>query len=209
MTNWRSTFDAIEAAAERGIVEAQAAAEWISESIKASFDAWPALLGDPGDSAIEAVKLHGGDPCERVAEALAVWIKESAPRRFADMTATRYEISGVDDSADGMERLRSQSEFILLAYPGEQYDMTPAELAAEWILDIQTHAQPDGFCYHAAEHAIREYASDSESYLGGLLESRRQAVRQALAEAGGDPDGFEPDWPPFRLYVRDCYPESE
>lgn len=207
MTNWRSTFDAIEAGAERGNAEAAAALEFISESIKASF----ALLssGRVAFDPLAGLKLDGSDSCERVAEALAVWIKESAPRRFADMTGTRYAVTGLDCSVEGMERLRDQSEFILLAYPGERYDMAPAELAEDWICDMNGADCGDGLNYDAAEHAIRTYAEESAEYLTAVLESRRQAVRQALADANGDSDGFEPDWPPFRLYVRDNAPESD
>jgi hypothetical protein len=195
-------FDALEAAAEHATkpnAEAAAVLAWINETISAGFSGWP----------LEVKLRASADSCERVAEALAVWFKESAPRRFAELTGTRYAVTGLDCSAEGMERLRDQSEFILLAYPGERYDMAPAELAEDWICDMNGADCGDGFNYNAAEHAIRTYAEESAEYLTAVLESRRQAVRQALADANGDSDGFEPDWPPFRLYVRDNAPESD
>jgi hypothetical protein len=73
----RATFDLIEAAAERGNAEAARALEWISGTIGGAFDA--GRLHD-------MPQLDGSDSCERVAEALAVWLKESAPERFATMT---------------------------------------------------------------------------------------------------------------------------
>ena len=140
----RATFDLIEAAAERG---EQVAKDWlalISDAIRTAFDS----------SKILGLELDGSDSRERVAEALAVWIKESEPRRFADVTATRYSVTGVDTSADGMERLRSQSEFILLTYPAAE--STPSDLAAQWLADMDSTDMGDGFSYTAAEHAISD-----------------------------------------------------
>lgn len=200
----RRTFNLIEAGAERGNAQAQAAAQFISDAIAAAFQ----IIERPACAeALGGLKLAGDDRAERVADALAVWIKESAPRRFADMTATRYSVSGIDDSADGMERLRNQDEFILLAYPNSE--TTPDELAAAWIQDIQSHAQPDGFDYDAAEHAIREYVAEATE--SGYLPAKLGGLAIYESIAADEPDSFDDfeQGVTFRLYVRDNAPESD
>lgn len=207
----RDTFDLIESAAERGNAAADECGRFIGRVLDFAFDNMPS-----------GISLNGGDPCERVAEALAVWIKESAPRRFADMTGTRYTVSGLDCSADGMERLRDQSEFILLAdpSPSDPDEATPAALCEQWIADLDSVMREDGFDYQQAESAIRTYCEEAteSGYLPAKLAERRamleEATRQA-AEAGElDENGelseeFFAELPAFRLYVRDNAPESD
>lgn len=194
MSNWRSTFDALEANQDKP--EAAAACEWISATIASAFDIAKRRPLMPA--------LDGSDSCERVAEALAVWLKESAPRAFADMTGTRYSVTGVDDSADGMERLRSQSEFILLAYAsgGEE----PAEIAEQWTRDLESTDRGDGFSYEAAESAIREYCEQAteSGYLAALIGRARD-----VATAEADESTEEMESTTLRLYVRDNAPESD
>lgn len=196
----RRTFDLIEAGAERGDLAAKSALAWISATIASAFE--------HNAESQQRIKLDGSDSCERVAEALAVWIKESAPRAFADMTGTRYTVSGLDCSAEGMERLRDQSEFILLAYPDA--DATPESLAAEWIRDMESSDQGDGFDYDAAALAIRRYceAATESGYLPAKLTENASYI------GGNNPTGLDLDESdfesaPFRLYVTDNAPESD
>lgn len=100
-----------------------------------------------------------------------------------------YRINGVDDSADGMERLRSQSEIILLAYPHE--GDSPLFLQQSWLEDLDSCERPEGFDYAAADSAIRAYCRESADYLRRLLQSATP----------GDPEGGETDPRPFRLYM--------
>lgn len=196
MASWRSTFDALEASAGRGNADAAAACEWIGKTLRDCFDESP-------------VKLNGGDPCERVAEALAVWLKESDESRFDAMRGQRFSVSSVDDSAEGMERLRDQSEFILLAYPGE--GAKPAELTEQWSADLDSVGRPDGFGFALAESVIRDYCEERGDYLAAILAERSSAMREERlaainADDSGDDVPEESEWPPIRLYVSD---ESE
>jgi hypothetical protein len=197
----RQTFNLIEAGAEAGNEVAKLALEWISGTIGAAFK-----LASEGAAGRHLPKLDGSDSCERVAEALAVWIKESAPRAFADMTGTRYSVTGLDCSAEGMERLRDQSEFILLAYPGA--DTTPDDLAADWIRDMDSSDQGEGFDYDAAEQAIRAYVIEAteSGYLGVSLAENAAYLRGETRE---ESDDGEPESAPFRLYVRDNAPDAD
>jgi hypothetical protein len=97
-----------------------------------------------------------------------------------------YTVTTFDDSADGMERLRNQSEFILLAYPAS--DSTPDDVLQQFIDDIQSCDRFDGFDYDAARAAVNEwYDSDM---LARVLQSTEW------------PDDDESEWwPTFRLYV--------
>jgi hypothetical protein len=195
----RATFDLIEAAAERGNVQANDALAVIRDTIRTAFSA----------STILGFKLDGSDPCERVA--LAVWLKESAPRAFADMTGTRYTVTGLDCSAEGMERLRDQSEFILIAYPAP--DDTPESLCAEWLSDLDSVMREDGFDFEQAELAIRAYVADATE--SGYL-PHKLAENKAILEGFSTPAAHarryvaeEDESPAFRLYVRDNAPDAD
>lgn len=208
MTSWRMTFDALEASAERGNAEASQALGWISATIAAGFR----LAKE--SPAMAALALNGGDPCERVAEALAVWLKESDESRFDAMRGQRFSVSSLDDSAHGMERLRDQSEFIVLAYPSAE--STPAELAEQWTRDMDSGDMGDGFGYALAGDVIRQWAADNAESLAARIAERvkleaeeaakLEAADSEALELGEALPEFEPDWPPFRLYVRN---ESE
>lgn len=115
----------------------------------------------------------------------------------------RYSVTGVDDSAEGMERLRDQSEFILIAYASD--DSTPDDLAEQWSADIGATAQPDGFDYDAAESAVRTYCRESADYLQALIDSAVAIERRDAEERRRSFD--MDDAPPLRLYVRDNAPE--
>lgn len=198
-------FALIEAAAERGDETAKDWLALISDTIRTAFDS----------SKILGLALDGADSCERVAEALAVWIKESAPRHFADITATRYTVSGLDYSAAGMERLRDQSESILLADPDA--DSTPESILAEWLADLDSCDRGDSFNYNAAEHAICEYVAGNRLAVEAALSDIRAAIRNDYerAKAAGELDehgelgeSYFDERPPLRLYLNDDYPES-
>ena len=62
-----------------------------------------------------------------------------------------YQVTGFDVCVPGMERLRSQSEFLLLAY----VDATTRgrHIVNAWMDDIQACSRPDDFDYDAARRA--------------------------------------------------------
>lgn len=99
-----------------------------------------------------------------------------------------YTVNGIDDSADGMERLRSHTEVILLAYPHK--GDSPSFLEQSWLEDLDNCAAPDGFDYDAAIACIRNYCKLESAYLFGALES---------ATEGRDDGETEPR--PYRLYL--------
>lgn len=66
-------FAQLDAAADHGDAFAKDSLALISETIRAAFKSGTKY----------GIKLNGADPCERVAEALAVWLAESNPANFA------------------------------------------------------------------------------------------------------------------------------
>lgn len=107
----------------------------------------------------------------------------------------RYAINSMDCAAEGMERLRSQSEFILLAYPSAE--STVADLREQWQADIDSCARSDSFDYSAARAAIADYCAERESYL----------QRELRAVPWDELDGDDMESAvAFRLYVEE---ESE
>lgn len=72
----------------------------------------------------------------------------------------------IDVCQPGFERLRSQSEFILLAHPRE--GDSPSDLKAEWLADIQRCERPDGFDYDAAREAVETFCLDASGYLANV-----------------------------------------
>jgi hypothetical protein len=190
------SFRLIEEAAERGNESAEAAKQWIDDVIQTGFDLLKS--GRVAFDAMAGFKLAGSDPAERVAEALAVWIEESNPLEFAEMTATRYQVNSLDCSASGMERLRYQREFILIAYPST--DSTPFELCRQWIEDLNGAAYPDGFCYEAAEQAIRQYCDDNAERIQTELDGLEAVLIGELEDCD--------ESPACRLYVEDLHAEA-
>lgn len=72
-------------------------------------------------------------------------------------------VTTFDVCQPGFERMRSQSEFILLAYP--RAGDTPAQLRDEWKADLQSCARPDGFDYDAALAAIDAFCDAEQEWL--------------------------------------------
>ena len=106
----------------------------------------------------------------------------------------QYVINTFDDSAPGMERLRYQSEFILLAYPRE--DSTPEDIRQRWLDDIQSCARPDYFNYDAARQAVLDWCDENTFRLSSALEY----LQSELEGKWDDIDDYG-ESPTFRLYV--------
>jgi len=122
---------------------------------------------------------------------------ESALRTLAGA----YAVESVDDSADGMERLRNQDQFILLCYP--RPDDKPADLLAALLADLDSCMRPDGFSHDSAGAAVRLWYH----YEGG-----QARLASACAEALELPPPECEDMPDescltFRLYVKAPSPE--
>lgn len=113
----------------------------------------------------------------------------------------RYTVSGMDCAAEGMERLRDQSEFILLAYV-DNANAGSADVWAQWLEDIDSCARPDGFDYLEARQAVRTWAADNESAILAELAGARDAAQRGDLN-WNDASADEFDSVTFRLYVRD------
>lgn len=109
------------------------------------------------------------------------------------MTDARYTVTGFDAAVDGMERLRNQDEFILLAYPSA--DSTVADLRSQWESDLQVCDRPDGFDYDAARATIAEFCEERADYLRSEILSLSLYMPEEELE---DCEGAT-----FRLYVTD------
>lgn len=107
----------------------------------------------------------------------------------------RYHVTSLDCSAEGMERLRSQSEFIALAYAGA--DTSPEDILRELREDLDSCDRGDGFDFDAARDAIQQWAQN-----GGLSLITWELSQLIKAQARGELS-LEDDAPAFRLYVRD------
>ena len=64
----------------------------------------------------------------------------------------KYEVSTVDICAEGNERLRSYSEFILVAHVGARQSVKG--IKEQWRDDIQACMRPDGFDFDAARKCV-------------------------------------------------------
>lgn len=71
----------------------------------------------------------------------------------------RYEVTTLNVCAQGFERLRSESEFILCAYVWAEDDAD--SYLSQWLDDIQSCMRPEGFDYDAAEKTVRDYWRDN------------------------------------------------
>lgn len=113
----------------------------------------------------------------------------------------RYHVTSLDCSAEGMERMRSQSEFIAIAYAGS--DSTPEDIFAALREDVDSCEREDGFDYDAARKAIQTWGQN-----GGLSLITWELNQAIKAAARGDlnwndASAAEFDSVAFRLYVRD------
>ncbi len=73
---------------------------------------------------------------------------------------TRYTVNECDASADGMERLRNQDEFILISgATADSHD--PRAIFEGFLEDIQSCARPDEFDYDACEKALHDWFDES------------------------------------------------
>lgn len=110
----------------------------------------------------------------------------------------RYEVTTVDLTVQGFERLRSPSEFILNAYPSKSDD--PAAIVQTLKDDIQSCARPDDFDYDAARSALDEWFDDS-----GIAHLRSQL--NAMEEPDEDEGDDEGNPVVLFVYVRDTEAE--
>lgn len=117
----------------------------------------------------------------------------------------RYDVTGMDCSADGMERLRDRDETILLAYASG--DASPADIAEQWESDADSCDRGDSFDPEAAAEAVQAWAADN-----GDLIARQLGDFRAMADRGelnwNDESAAEFDSAAMRLYVRDQWPDG-
>jgi hypothetical protein len=113
-----------------------------------------------------------------------------------------YQVTTLDCAAEGMERLRDQSEFILLAYASGA-DIAPDDILEQWLGDLQACERPDGFDYDAARLAIYQWAGTGGrgQIQGELNAASESAMRGDLN--WNDESAAEFDSVAFRLYVRE------
>lgn len=78
-----------------------------------------------------------------------------------------YEVNSVDLCASGYERLRSQSEIILTAYP--TLSTSVPDLRDELIADLNSCARPDNFDYDYAREVIWQYFSEEYRAINCLV----------------------------------------
>lgn len=65
---------------------------------------------------------------------------------------TAYRINTLDVCSSGFERLRSNSEFLIVAEV--VHGVTQKDLLAMLLADVQCCDRPDGFDYHSCNNAI-------------------------------------------------------
>lgn len=113
----------------------------------------------------------------------------------------RYQVNTLETCAQGFERLRYHSEFILLAYPGKE--STPKEVLEQFLDDVDACERPDDFDYNVIRTTLELW------FEGGgerLLRAELSALDSA-AEQGhinwNDESADEFDSVVFRLYVED------
>lgn len=106
----------------------------------------------------------------------------------------RYEVTTVDLTVQGFERLRSQSEFILNAYPSKTDE--PSAIVQTLKDDLQTCARPDDFDFDAARAALDEWFDES-----GIAYLRSQLAGMEDTDEDEDDDDGNPVV--LFVYVRD------
>lgn len=145
--------------------------------------------------------MPGAYPTREEAEAVADYLNR-AVASYPVGEPPAYDVTGLDCAADGMERLRDQSEFILLAYVGGA-DETPDSVLEQWLGDVQSVARPDGFNYDGARLALYQWFAQGgrEQVEGELREVGQAATRGDLNWNDESADEF--DSVAFRLYVKE------
>lgn len=131
-------------------------------------------------------------------EALPVCMACDNPAAASAMLAAfdrLYRPNGIDDAAEGMERLRNQREFIILAYPGKE--STPAEIAEQWRGDVRSRDAGELNADALATVAVL-YAFANASYLANGLRGIDWREFDLYEES-----------PTWRLYIEERRPESD
>jgi hypothetical protein len=106
---------------------------------------------------------------------------------------SRYSVTTLDLCVQGFERLRSNREFILTAYPG-QYSL-PEEIVESLREDIQSCMRPDDFDFDAAREAVDSYFDEG---------TRALLARELLGIDWPEEEPEISDFPlTLFLYVRD------
>lgn len=109
----------------------------------------------------------------------------------------RYEVTTFDVCTQGFERLRSNSEFILVAYPNGRSGA--GTLRKQWLDDLQSCERPEGFDYGAAKLAIGRYCAKLQRHWKGKRNPMDAAGRNN-GEDGSELCAF--------LYVKDTKSEA-
>lgn len=124
------------------------------------------------------------------------------PMGTLESAMARYAVTTLDCAADGMERLRSQREVILVAYLSAA-DATPESLLADLIADIDSAAFPEDSNLEAARAAVTQWAHDG----GRDMIAREWRYALDSAERGelnwNDESADESDSVAFRLYIEE------
>ena len=106
---------------------------------------------------------------------------------------SRYEVTTFDVCTAGFERLRSTSEFILVA--SVTPDTTRDDLVSQWMDDLQACDRGDNFDYDAARDCVRDFAPQINT---------ASVLRYVEAPADEDAEGCN-----AYLFIRDNAAESD
>lgn len=97
---------------------------------------------------------------------------------------SRYEVATFDVCVQGFERLRSQSEFILVAHVDAT--STWQDVRAEWLGDVQSCDRFDGFDYEAAAAAVNAFCAANAGRYRGENPFNLELPAEAECEGEGD-----------------------
>jgi hypothetical protein len=111
----------------------------------------------------------------------------------------RYRVTTFDVCAPGFERLRSESEFILCAYPNGRSGWRT--LRDEWLADLRGADRGEGFDFAAARREVCRYAAELRREWAG----KRNPMRIQPAPRGDDSGESITAY----LYVRDSWCDIE
>jgi hypothetical protein len=112
------------------------------------------------------------------------------------MSMSRFKVTTTDYAMPGMERLRDQDEFILIAYPS--YHTSIVEVRNDILADIEAVDRGDDFDYDAAHTAVQAALT---AHFGDA--SLFRAVYEVDPASDGESDE---EFPAFYVYVRDGHP---